>query len=195
MLIVPFFCAATAHLPRASARFPAHIPRLYAADITGAAAGGLGSIGLLPALRLADRSAAHRLSRRWSGRRGARPPRPCGLRAGSCSGCRCWRPRIAVPVLLRRVLDRPAALALQGTERRSCRSRARGWWPRRSSPLGVVTAVESPQRPVPPRAGPEPRWPAPKPPPQLARVHRRRRPDRHQPLRRPLTSRWPTWTF
>ena len=50
LLIVPFFCAATA-LCLSFSRFPARIPRLYAADLTGAAAGGLGSVGLLLVLR------------------------------------------------------------------------------------------------------------------------------------------------
>jgi hypothetical protein len=46
LLIIPFFCAAMA-LCLSFSRFPAHIPRLYAADITGAALGGLGIMGLL----------------------------------------------------------------------------------------------------------------------------------------------------
>ena len=50
LLIVPFFCAAAA-ICLSFTCFPAYIPRLYAADITGAAAGGLGSVALLLALR------------------------------------------------------------------------------------------------------------------------------------------------
>ena len=48
LLIVPFLCAATA-LCLSFTRFPDQIPRLYAADILGAATGGRGALGpLLP---------------------------------------------------------------------------------------------------------------------------------------------------
>ncbi|MFO7640300.1 MAG: SAM-dependent methyltransferase [Candidatus Competibacteraceae bacterium] len=50
LLLVPFFCAAVA-LCLSFTRFPDHIPRLYAADILGAAAGGLGVVILLLAVR------------------------------------------------------------------------------------------------------------------------------------------------
>jgi SAM-dependent methyltransferase len=138
LLIVPFFCAATA-ICLGFTRFPAHIPRLYAADITGAAAGGLGSVGLLMATR--PETALRLIA-------------VLGLTAGALAIWRGGRRRIAAGFALAAV----AILALPGAwtvlrpspykelaqtlQVAGARVVAEA-----SSPLGVVTAVESPTVP------------------------------------------------
>ena len=138
LLIVPFFCAATA-LCLSFSRFPTHIPRLYAADITGAAVGGLGSVGLLLALRPETALRAIAVA---------------GLTAGALAAWRGgWRwsvPGFALVALV--ILALPAAwTALQPSPYKELAQTLQVTGARVaaevSSPLGVVTAVENPTVP------------------------------------------------
>lgn len=138
LLIVPFLCAATA-ICLSFTRFPDRIPRLYAADILGAAAGGLGAIGLLlllPPVTALRGSAA------------------LGLVAGALAA---WRPggrtaAVALTLMAGTVLALPPTwTALQPSPYKEL-SQTLGITGTRvlaavSSPLGVVTAVDSPQVP------------------------------------------------
>lgn len=135
LLIVPFFCAATA-ICLSFARFPDHIPRLYAADIIGAAAGGFGSVGLL--LVLHPETALRVVA-------------VAGLAAGALAAWRDgWRriaPGFALAALV--ILALPANwTALQPSPYKELAQTLQIAGARvvaeTSSPLGVVTAVESP---------------------------------------------------
>ncbi|MDS4020773.1 MAG: SAM-dependent methyltransferase [Candidatus Competibacter sp.] len=138
LLILPFFCAATA-ICLSFTRFPARIPRLYAADITGAAAGGPGSVGLLT---IARPETALRLIA------------VLGLTAGALAVWRGGRRRIAAGFALAAVaiLALPASwTALQASPYKELAQTLQVAGARvvaeASSPLGVVTVVESPTVP------------------------------------------------
>ena len=138
LLIVPFFCAAAA-ICLSFTCFPAYIPRLYAADITGAAAGGLGGIALLLALR-------PETALRWIA--------VVGLAAGALvvwhRGPRRIVAGFALAALL--ILALPASwTALQSSPYKELAQTLQVAGARvvaeTSSPLGVVTVVESPSVP------------------------------------------------
>lgn len=138
LLIVPFFCAATA-ICLSFTCFPTHIPRLYAADITGAAVGGLGSIGLLLALR-------PETALRWIA--------VTGLAAGAVAvwrgGLRRWVAGFALAAVA--ILTLPVSwTALQSSPYKELAQTLQVAGARvvaeTSSPLGVVTVVESPSVP------------------------------------------------
>jgi len=138
LLIVPFFCAATA-ICLSFTCFPANIPRLYAADITGAAAGGLGSVALLLALR-------PETALRWIA--------VTGLAAGAVAVWRNGSRRIVASFALTAVviLALPASwTALQSSPYKELAQTLQVTGARvvaeTSSPLGVVTVVESPSVP------------------------------------------------
>ncbi len=138
LLIIPFFCAATA-ICLSFTRFPAHIPRLYAADITGAATGGLGSIALLLALR-------PETALRWVA--------AVGLAAGALAVWRGGQRRLvtgfalaalvifALPISWTALHSSPYKELAQTLQVAGARVVAET-----SSPLGVVTVVESPTVP------------------------------------------------
>ena len=138
LLILPFFCAATA-ICLSFTRFPDQIPRLYAADILGAAAGGLGSVGLL--LVMAPASAL-----RWTAL--------LGLVAGTLAawhGHRRWIGSgfalvavaiLALPGAWTLLQSSPYKELAQTLQISGARVVAEV-----SSPLGVITAVESPRVP------------------------------------------------
>jgi hypothetical protein len=142
LLLVPFFCAATA-VCATFARFGTNAPRVYGADILGA---GAGSLAVVAALFAVAPMAALRLA-------GA-----VGLAAAAVAALHCrLHPRVLVPALAAGALllafaVPPAwtplrhsefkALA-QALELRGARTIAE-----RSSPLGVVTIVESPEAPL-----------------------------------------------
>ena len=138
LLILPFFCAATA-ICLSFTRFPDQIPRLYAADILGAAAGGLGSILLL--LMMAPASAL-----RWTAL--------LGLVAGALAawhGHRRWIGSgfalvavaiLALPGAWTLLQSSPYKELAQTLQISGARVVAEV-----SSPLGVITAVESPRVP------------------------------------------------
>jgi SAM-dependent methyltransferase len=138
LLIVPFFCAATA-ICLSFSRFPACIPRLYAADITGAAVGGLGSVGLLLALRPESALRAIAVG---------------GLTAGALAAWRSgWRRSVpgfalvafailALPAVWTALRPSPYKELAQTLQVAGARVVAEV-----SSPLGVVTAVDSPTVP------------------------------------------------
>ena len=138
LLIVPFLCAATA-ICLSFTRFPDQIPRLYAADILGAAAGGLGAIGLLLLLPPAT---------------ALRASAALGLVAGALV---TWRPgrraaAAALGVVAGALLALPPAwTSLQPSPYKELAQTLRISGTRVlaevSSPLGVVTAVASPQVP------------------------------------------------
>ncbi|MFO1420239.1 MAG: SAM-dependent methyltransferase [Candidatus Competibacteraceae bacterium] len=138
LLIVPFFCAATA-ICLSFTRFPTRIPRLYAADITGAAAGGPGSVGLLTIVR--PETALRLIA-------------VLGLTAGVLAVWRGGRHRIAVGFALAAVaiLALPASwTALQASPYKELAQTLQVSGARvvaeASSPLGVVTVVENPSVP------------------------------------------------
>jgi len=138
LLILPFFCPATA-ICLSFSRFHPQIPRLYAADILGAAAGGLGSIGLLlvttPALAL-----------RWTA--------VLGLAA---AGLATWRHgqrwvSATLALMALAILALPASWTpLQASPYKelaqTLQIRGTQVLAEVSSPLGVVTAVASPKVP------------------------------------------------
>jgi hypothetical protein len=139
LLFVPFFCAATA-LCVAYARFGTQIARLYGADIIGAGLGSLGLLALLFVVHPAD-----------------------ALRAILALGCAAaalaaWpQARRSAVVLALAALAGPwllpaAALELVASEYKDLRQALRVDGARivaqRSGPLGVVSAVDSPQVPL-----------------------------------------------
>ena len=138
LLIVPFFCAAAA-ICLSFTCFPTHIPRLYAADITGAATGGLGNIALLLALR-------PETALRWIA--------AAGLAAGALTAWRGGQRRIVTGFALAAlfILILPASwTALQSSPYKELAQTLQVAGARvvaeTSSPLGVVTVVESPKVP------------------------------------------------
>ena len=138
LLIVPFLCAATA-ICLSFCRFPDQIPRLYAADILGGAAGGLGAIGLL--LLLSPATAL-------------RASAALGLIAGALVAWRPGRraPAVALGLVAGAILALPPAwTALRPSPYKELAQTLQITGTRVlaevSSPLGVVTAVASPQVP------------------------------------------------
>ena len=139
LLLVPFFCAATA-LCIAYSGFGKHIPQLYGADILGA---GLGSLGLLAVLFFLHPSDALRVI--------------CalGLAAASLAAwpaTKRWAAVLAVAALVGPWLLPAPALELLASDYKDLRQALRVKGARvvaqRTSPLGVVTAVESPLAPL-----------------------------------------------
>lgn len=141
LLFVPFLCAATS-VCLSFARFPQQVPRLYSFDILGA---GLGCLGIIAALFLLDPVDALRLV----GMAGM------AAAALACMECRWHRPWL--PVLLLAAAAVPAAvpdswMALRPSEYKELSQLLRIGDARvvaqRSSPLGLVTVVESPSIPL-----------------------------------------------
>ncbi|OHC70195.1 MAG: spermidine synthase [Rhodocyclales bacterium GWA2_65_20] len=135
LLFVPFFCAAMA-LCIAYARFGAHIPQLYGADILGA---GLGSLGLLAVLFFLHPADALRCV--------------CALGlAAAALAARAVMPRLAAILALAALAGPwllPAqALRLVPSEYKDLSQALRVKDARvaaqRTGPLGVVTVVDSP---------------------------------------------------
>ncbi|HXH01699.1 MAG TPA: SAM-dependent methyltransferase [Candidatus Competibacteraceae bacterium] len=137
LLALPFFCAASA-IALALARFGEAVPRVYAADLLGA---GLGSLGIIALLFLAHPMTALSL---------------VGLLALAAAAAGWWesgmRPRsialafllpgLLLPLLPRELILSPykalsQALLVEGTRVLA----------ERSSPLGLLTVVESPHIP------------------------------------------------
>lgn len=143
LLFLPFFCAATA-LCIAYAGFGAHIPRLYGADILGAGLGSLGLLAALYALHPADALrailalglAAAALSAWPASRRAA------ALLAAAALAAPWLLPAPALELVASDYKDLRQALRIPGAQVVA----------QRSSPLGVVTAVDSPR--APPRHAP-----------------------------------------
>ncbi|MDG4552455.1 MAG: SAM-dependent methyltransferase [Candidatus Contendobacter sp.] len=138
LLIVPFGCAATA-ICLSFTTFPAHIPRLYAADIIGAAMGGLGSVGLLTIMR--PETALRGIA-------------VAGLAAGALAVWRGGQRRAVVGFALAAlvILALPASWTeLQSSPYKELAQTLQVAGTRvvaeTSSPLGVVTVVESPTAP------------------------------------------------
>lgn len=139
LLFIPFFCAATA-LCIAYSGFGKHIPRLYGADILGA---GLGSLGLLAALFLLYPADA------------LRAICTLGLAAASLAlwpASRHWAAVLALAALGGPWLLPTQALQLVSSDYKDLRQALRVKDARvvaqRSSPLGVVTVVDSPLAPL-----------------------------------------------
>lgn len=143
LLFLPFFCAATA-LCIAYAGFGAHIARLYGADILGA---GLGSLGLLAALHVLHPADALRAILGLGLAAAALAAWPAAKRAAVLLAAAA----LAAPGLLP-----AAALELVASDYKDLRQALRvpgaQVVAQRSSPLGVVTAVDSPR--APPRHAP-----------------------------------------
>ena len=142
LLFLPFFFVATA-LASAFARFGAHSHYIYSFDIVGA---GLGSIGILAALFIVTPSGALRLITALGWAAAAIAAFTLGLRPRSVSAA-LLAAAIAVPVLLPESWIRPMPseykelsqmLRIGGTRVAA----------ERSSPLGLVTVVESPLVPL-----------------------------------------------
>ncbi|NUO85511.1 MAG: SAM-dependent methyltransferase, partial [Cupriavidus sp.] len=141
LLFVPFLCAATS-VCLGFARFPLQVPRLYSFDILGA---GLGSAGIIAALFVLAPVDALRLVSM------------AGMAAAAltCMECRWHRPWL--PALLLAAAAVPAAIpgswmALRPSEYKELSQLLRIGDARvvaqRSSPLGLVTVVESPSIPL-----------------------------------------------
>ncbi|WP_427309490.1 spermidine synthase [Cupriavidus sp. H39] len=141
LLFVPFLCAATS-VCLSFARFPLQVPRLYSFDILGA---GLGALGIIAALFVLDPIDALRLVSM------------AGMTAAAlaCMECRAHRPWL--PALLLAAAIVPAAIpggwmALRPSEYKELSQVLRIGDARvvaqRSSPLGLVTVVESPSIPL-----------------------------------------------
>lgn len=139
LLLIPFFCAATA-LCIAYSRFGSDIPRLYGADIVGAGLGSLGLLGLLFLLDPADvlraicglGLAAAALAARPADRRGT------AILALAALVMPWLLPAASVELVASDYKDLPQALRVK-----QARVVAQ-----RSSPLGLVTAVASPLAPL-----------------------------------------------
>ncbi|WP_116379472.1 SAM-dependent methyltransferase [Cupriavidus taiwanensis] len=141
LLFVPFLCAATS-VCLAFARFPQQVPRLYSFDILGA---GLGSLGIIAALFVLAPIDALRLVS-MTGMAAA---------ALACMECRWHRPWL--PALLLAAAALPAAIpgswmALRPSDYKELSQLLRIGDARvvaqRSSPLGLITVVESPAIPL-----------------------------------------------
>jgi SAM-dependent methyltransferase len=139
LLMIPFFCAATA-LCIAYSGFGAHIPQLYGADILGA---GIGSLGLLAALFFLHPADALRAIcalgfaaaglAAWPAAKG----RAAVLALAAIAGP--WLlPAPAVELLASEYKDLSQALRVKGARIVA----------QRTSPLGVVTVVDSPLAPL-----------------------------------------------
>lgn len=139
LLFVPFFCAATA-LCLAYSRFGDHIPRLYGADILGAGLGSLGVLVSLLFLHPADALRAVGALGLAAAAMAAWPAaRPCGvlLALGALAGP--WLlPEPALRLVTSDYKDLSQALRAKGAHLVA----------QRSSPLGVVTVVDSPLAPL-----------------------------------------------
>jgi hypothetical protein len=139
LLFIPFFCAATA-LCIAYAGFGAHIPQLYGADILGA---GLGSLGLLAVLFVLHPADALRVILGLGLAAAALAAWPAAKRLAAVLVLAAF----AAPLLL------PApAFELIASDYKDLRQALRVKDARivaqRTSPLGVVTVVESPMAPL-----------------------------------------------
>ncbi|MCK9382558.1 MAG: SAM-dependent methyltransferase [Sulfuritalea sp.] len=139
LLLIPFFCAATA-LCIAYSGFARHIPQLYGADILGA---GLGSLGLLAALFFLPPAEV------------LRAISALGLAAGALAAwpqARRWAAVLALAALGGPWLLPSQALQLVSSDYKDLRQALRVKDARivaqRSSPLGVVTVVDSPLAPL-----------------------------------------------
>ncbi|MEC3768529.1 SAM-dependent methyltransferase [Cupriavidus sp. SS-3] len=141
LLFVPFLCAATS-VCLAFARFPVQVPRLYSFDILGA---GLGSLGIIAALFVLAPIDALRLVS-MTGMAAA---------ALACMECRWHRPWL--PALLLAAAALPAAIpgswmTLRPSDYKELSQLLRIGDARvvaqRSSPLGLITVVESPAIPL-----------------------------------------------
>ncbi|OHC66636.1 MAG: spermidine synthase [Rhodocyclales bacterium GWA2_65_19] len=139
LLLLPFFCAATA-LCIAYSAFGPQIPQLYAADIVGA---GLGSLGLLVVLFFLHPADALRVVF------------GLGLAAAALAAWAAaprWGAVLALAALAGPWLLPPSAVALVVSDYKDLRQALRVKDARiiaqRSSPLGVVTAVVSPAAPL-----------------------------------------------
>jgi len=139
LLIVPFFCAATA-LCIAYAGFGQHIPQIYGADILGA---GLGSLGLLAVLLVLHPADALRAI-------GA-----LGLAAAALAAwpvTKRWAAVLALAALVGPWLLPALSVELVASEYKDLRQALRVKEARvvaqRTSPLGVVTVVDSPLAPL-----------------------------------------------
>ena len=139
LLLIPFFCAATA-LCIAYASFGKSIPQIYAADILGA---GLGSLGLLVVLVILHPSDALRVI--------------CalGLAAAAFAAwptARRWATLLALIAGIGPWLLPAQTLQLLASDYKDLRQALRIKDARvvaqRTSPLGVVTVVESPLAPL-----------------------------------------------
>ncbi|SOY80996.1 putative Spermidine synthase [Cupriavidus taiwanensis] len=141
LLFVPFLCAATS-VCLAFARFPVQVPRLYSFDILGA---GLGSLGIIAALFVLAPIDALRLVS-MTGMAAA---------ALACMECRWHRPWL--PALLLAAAALPAVIpgswmTLRPSDYKELSQLLRIGDARvvaqRSSPLGLITVVESPAIPL-----------------------------------------------
>ncbi|MDQ0144027.1 SAM-dependent methyltransferase [Cupriavidus necator] len=141
LLLVPFLCAATS-VCLSFARFPLQVSRLYSFDIVGA---GLGCVGIIVALFVLEPVGALRLVSM------------AGMAAAAlaCVEGRWHRPWL--PALLLAAAMVPAAvpagwIALRPSEYKELSQALRIGGARvvaqRSSPLGLVTVVESPSIPL-----------------------------------------------
>nr|WP_254601900.1 SAM-dependent methyltransferase [Cupriavidus taiwanensis] len=141
LLFVPFLCAATS-ICLSFARFPLQVPRLYSFDILGA---GLGCLGIIAALFVLDPVDALRLVSM------------AGMAAAALACIECRWHRRWLPALLLAAAALPAVMpggwmALRPSEYKELSQLLRIGGARvvaqRSSPLGLVTVVESPSIPL-----------------------------------------------
>ncbi|MDP2810767.1 MAG: hypothetical protein Q8O34_11525 [Rhodocyclaceae bacterium] len=139
LLFIPFFCAATA-LCIAYSSFGSHIPQLYGADILGAGLGSLGLLGVLFFLHPAD---------------ALRVICALGLAAAALAAWPAAKRRAAVLALA--ALAGPWLLPAQALQlvasdykdlRQALRVKEAHVVAQRTSPLGVVTVVDSPLAPL-----------------------------------------------
>lgn len=139
LLCIPFFCAATA-LCIAYSGFATQIARLYAADIAGAGLGSLGLLALLFVLHPAD---------------ALRVILALGLAAAALAAwpeAKRWAAVLALAALASPMLVPGQAIELIASDykdlRQALRSKDARVVAQRSSPLGVVTVVDSPLAPL-----------------------------------------------
>jgi spermidine synthase len=141
LLFVPFLCAATS-VCLSFARFPQQVARLYSFDILGA---GLGCLGIIVALFVLEPIGALRLVSM------------AGMAAAALACVECRRQRPWLPALLLVAAMVPAAvpgawIALRPSEYKELSQALHIGDARvvaqRSSPLGLVTVVESPSIPL-----------------------------------------------
>lgn len=139
LLLIPFFCAATG-LCIAYSAFGKHIPQIYGADILGAGLGSLGLLALLFFLHPAD---------------ALRVICALGLAAAALAAwptAKRWTAVLALAALAGPWLLPAATLELVASDYKDLRQalRVKGAYvaAQRTSPLGVVTAVESALAPL-----------------------------------------------